>query len=188
MREEAAGTTYSRRLVMNDELGRIWEEAVLACCKALALRSFRETGESNRTFQSGHPASISRTELGTLQTQSKSINLMVILLTFGFTYIYLLTYLRTYLLTKILLSYGTRSFITVFTQARHWTLSWASWIQLAPSIPISIRSILLLSSHLCLGLPSGLLPSGLPTKTLQTPLPSPLRATCPARFILFDLI
>jgi hypothetical protein len=39
-------------------------------------------------------------------------------------------------------------------------------IQIAPSITISIRSILMLSSHLRLGLPSGLLPLGLPTKTL----------------------
>jgi len=36
--------------------------------------------------------------------------------------------------------YGTRRFITVFTKARHWTLSWASRIQFAPSIPISLRS------------------------------------------------
>jgi hypothetical protein len=65
---------------------------------------------------------------------------------------------------NILLSYGTGRFITVFTQAYHWTLSWASWIQFTPSIPISLT--LMLSSHLHLGLPSGLLPSGLPTKTL----------------------
>jgi hypothetical protein len=35
--------------------------------------------------------------------------------------------------------YWTRRFITVFTKACHWTLSWANWIQLAPSIPISLR-------------------------------------------------
>jgi len=45
-------------------------------------------------------------------------------------------------------------------------LSWANRIQFAPSIPISPRSILLLYSYLRLGLPSGLLPSGLPTKIL----------------------
>jgi hypothetical protein len=38
-------------------------------------------------------------------------------------------------------SCGTRRFITMFTSARHWSLSWALWIQSAPSQPISLRSI-----------------------------------------------
>ena len=65
--------------------------------------------------------------------------------------------------------YGTRRFITAFTNARHLSLSWASSIQSTPPHPTSWKSILTLSSHLRLRLPSGLFPSGFRTKTLYTP-------------------
>jgi hypothetical protein len=48
---------------------------------------------------------------------------------------YLRSWLSLSLSKNILLSYGTRRFITVYTQARHWALSWASWIQLDPYLP-----------------------------------------------------
>ena len=54
--------------------------------------------------------------------------------------------------------------------------------------PTFWRSISILSSHLLLGLPNGLFPSGFPAKSLFAPLLSTTRATCPAHQILLDLI
>ena len=104
----------------------------------------------------------------------------------------ILTYLHTYLLTHLLTPWcrvllekltglqlvkkfpafhGTQMFITALTRFRHLSLSWASPIQSIYPQPTSWRSILILSTHLRLGLPSGLLPSGFPTKMLYTPSP-----------------
>jgi hypothetical protein len=75
--------------------------------------------------------------------------------------------------------YGTRSLITAFTRTRLLSLSIASSLHSIPPHPTSWRSALILSSHLRLGLPSGLFPSGFPTKTLYTPLPSPYALHAP---------
>ena len=68
--------------------------------------------------------------------------------------------------------HGTRRFITALTSVRHLSLPWASPIQSIYPHPTSWRSILILSTHLHLGFPSGPFPSGFPTKTLYTPLSS----------------
>ena len=77
------------------------------------------------------------------------------------------------LVKKFPVFHGTRMFITALTSVRHLSLSWASPIQSINPHPTSWRSILILSTRPRLGLPSGLLPSGFPSKTLYTPSPHP---------------
>ena len=54
--------------------------------------------------------------------------------------------------------HGTRRFITALTSVRQLSLSWASPVQSIYPHPTSWRSILILSTHLRLGLPSGSFP------------------------------
>ena len=65
--------------------------------------------------------------------------------------------------------YGNRRFITAFTSARHLSLSWTRSIQSITSRLTSWISVLLLSSHLRLGLPSGRFPHQTPV--YASPLP-----------------
>ena len=60
------------------------------------------------------------------------------------------------LVKKLPAFHGTRRFITALTSVRHLSLSWASPIQSTYSHPTSWRSVLILFTHLRLGLPSGL--------------------------------
>jgi hypothetical protein len=106
---------------------------------------------------------------------------------------FILTYLQTYfmeqtpswtltvcqLVKKFSAFYGTRRFITAFTNAHQLSVSWASSIQSIPPHPTSGRSILILSSHLRLGLPSALFPSVVPTNTLYRPILCPYALHAP---------
>jgi hypothetical protein len=78
---------------------------------------------------------------------------------------------------EILLSWHPKGFMTMFTAAHHWPLSYASWIQ-------SDSSRLILKLCLtCL-----FFPSRLPTKILHAFLTSPFRAACYVHLIFLDLM
>jgi hypothetical protein len=91
-----------------------------------------------------------------------------------------------------------RRIITLYTRALHRWLSKARTIQSTlHNLKISLLWVnasclfkiqLIFSTYLCLGLPSGLFPSGFPINNIYTSLFSPIRATCPAKLILLDLI
>jgi hypothetical protein len=66
-------------------------------------------------------------------------------------------------------------------------LSQANPVNTTPSY-LSPRFVLILSTHLRLGLPSGQFPSGFPTNNLYAFLFSLIRATFPVHLIVVDLI
>ena len=137
------------------------------------------------------------TEKGLNKNHAVTSHLALLLPNVRFVLTYLLTLWCRVLLEKLTglqlvkkfpAFHGPRRFITALTSVRHLSLSWASPIQTIYPHPTSWRSILILSTHLRLCLPSGLFPSGFPTKTLYTPLSSRIRATCPAHLIVLDFI
>ena len=80
-------------------------------------------------------------------------------------------------LTSILLSNSMLPDVAVFTRTLQLSLSWVESTQFLVLIPICI---LILSSHLHLGLHKGLFPVDVPFKILKAVLPSSILATRPA--------
>ena len=74
------------------------------------------------------------------------------------------------LIKKFPAFHGPRRFITALTSVCHLSLSWASPIQSLYPHPTSWRSILILSTHLRLGLPSGSFPPVSPPRPYTPPL------------------
>jgi hypothetical protein len=137
---------------------------------------------------------------------SRTFNITIVIANLNSSHVYSLrtwTYFLTHLLTlwsrilekltglhlvqKFSSFYATRKSTNAFTSAHHLSLSRAGAMQPILPHPTSWRSSLLLSSHLILGLPSGLFPSGFPTQTVYTPLLSPIRAR-PTHLILLHFI
>jgi hypothetical protein len=80
--------------------------------------------------------------------------------------------------------YETRSFITFFKTARHF---YGRLIQSTPTQPFILRSILILSSHLCLNLPSYPLPSVSHPKRLHALLSlRTYQMPCPCHYSRFN--
>jgi len=88
----------------------------------------------------------------------------------------------------ICLLWSRGRFIAVFTRPYPWSLFWAICIQSTPSGSNSLRSSVMLSTHLPLGLLIDLFHSGFPTKLFYALLMIPVRATRTTHLILLDSI
>ena len=92
----------------------------------------------------------------------------------------------THLVKMFPIVYWTQKFITVSTRPHNWPIPWAGKQSLQTTL-LFLQDILILSSHLYLCLPSGLFPSGFPTKTLYIFLFYSMCATCSTHFIFLDI-
>jgi hypothetical protein len=107
------------------------------------------------------------------------IFIFYIFFTYSFTY---------YLFITNSMAHETQKLHAIFTGIFQLSLSWMELAQFLVLTHIPLRSILILSSHLRLGLPKGILLVGLPIKFLKTLLPSSILATWPAHLNLLYLI
>jgi hypothetical protein len=128
-----------------------------SCCRSTVYYSIGMKGQVSKSNKS----------------TDKIIDFHVILFTHSWSWALLEKLPIVQLLENFPAFYGTRRFITAFTWAFHRSQSSATSIQSLLSHPTSLRSILILSTHLHLGLPSGLFPSGFPTNILYAFLRSP---------------
>ena len=113
------------------------------------------------------------------QLRNELINDYIWSLNKGTTHIYTLTNS---------IDYGTWRLNAAFTRDLQQPLSWAESTQFLVLIPIYLRYILILSSHLRLGLPKCLFSVGVPVKILKAFLPSAILITWPVHLNRLDLI
>jgi hypothetical protein len=88
----------------------------------------------------------------------------------------------TQLVKELPFFYGTRRFITAFSRARHWSLSWARWIKSKSSCPIFLRSSVILFPSTSLS-SKWSLSFKHPNQILYKFLVAPVRATYPANLL-----